>query len=231
MLKTKQTQKRKHLNAVHLKQARKRVIRRLKVHYDDWHWVMMTDIDSRWLWLSHQSAHDLEESSQSYLSQIGSLEPEIPCDHFPMIFCRGVLLSNYWVRKNLIHMEWKINHWCLKVLLTKNFLVLLIFAELPWKSNGPKISRDIDIREKIIVFLLKMTNIWKLVDRIFMEQCFWNFDSSKRKDQSWIAPLVEEIVCTRSIGKAELRLPCMSNMYIVRMSLILFFYSIYSLNE
>ena len=113
----------------------------------------------------------------------------IPCDHFPMIFCRGVLLSNYWVRKNLIHMEWKINHWCLKVLLTKNFLVLLIFAELPWKSNGPKISRDIDIREKMIVFLLKMTNIWKLVDRIFMEQCFWNFDSSKRKDQSWIALL------------------------------------------
>ena len=92
-----------------------------------------------------------------------------------MIFCRGVLLSNYWVRKNLIRMEWKINHWCLKVLLTKNFLILLIFAELPWKSIGPKISRDIDIREKM--------------DRIFMEQCFWNFDSSKRKDQSWIALL------------------------------------------
>ena len=37
----------------------------------------MTNIESWWLWLSHQSAHDLEESSQSYLSQIGSLEPEI----------------------------------------------------------------------------------------------------------------------------------------------------------
>ena len=32
---------------------------------------------SLWLWLSNISAYDLEDSSKSYLSQIGLIEPEL----------------------------------------------------------------------------------------------------------------------------------------------------------
>ena len=48
-----------------LKQARKRVNRRLNLL------IMMTAVGSLWLKVSHTSAHDLEESAKSYLTEIG----------------------------------------------------------------------------------------------------------------------------------------------------------------
>ena len=46
-------------------QARKRVNRRLNLL------IMMTAVGSLWLKVSHTSAHDLEESAKSYLTEIG----------------------------------------------------------------------------------------------------------------------------------------------------------------
>ena len=47
-----------------IEQARKRVNRRLNFL------IMMTAVGSLWLKVSHTSAHDLEESAKSYLTEI-----------------------------------------------------------------------------------------------------------------------------------------------------------------
>ena len=53
------------INTLRGKQARKRVNRRLNLL------IMMTAVGSLWLKVRHATAHDLEESAKSYLTEIG----------------------------------------------------------------------------------------------------------------------------------------------------------------